>query len=1297
VRPGDLLDGRFELIAAAGAGGMGAIFQARDRSTGERVAIKVLAEGRNHDAARFEREARVLSELRHAGIVRYLAHGVAPAGPPWLAMEWLDGEDLAARLRRGRLSLDEGVALGVRVAETLSAVHARGIVHRDLKPGNLFLGEGRVEQVKVLDFGIAWRGDTARMTGSGVVLGTPGYLAPEQVRSGEALDARADVFALGCVLLECFTGAPAFQGEGVMAVLAKILFEEVTLAPDLPAPLAALLARMLAKDPAQRPRDGAAVAAALSALGPLALAVHRAPEAASAPLTALTEGERRLLSVVLVGRATAEETLPPSALSATVELTPTPHPDDLRRVAEAHGGHFELLHDGSSAVTIRGSGAATDLAARAARCALALRALGGDRPVSLSTGQVNALQLAASAPLGDAIDRAARLLDAPFAPGASIRVDEVTAGLLGGGFLLRAHASGLSLEGEHPGAEAARTLLGRPTSCVGRERELELLASLWAECVDEPRAQAVLVTAPAGLGKSRLAHEHVRRIQRGLPPGAQIWTGRVDSLRSGSAFGLLGQALRSGLDIREGEPLETRQRKLRARVAAHGRPADLERTAAFLGELVDTPFSDEHSPALREARKDTQLMGDQMRRAFVDFLRAETTRGPLLLVLEDLHWGDLPTVRFLDSALRELAAQPWMVLALARLEVHELFPQLWVERGLQHVSLKPLTRKASEQLVREVLGERAGPETLERLVTQADGHAFYLEELIRAVAEGKGDALPETVLAMVQARLAGLDAASRRALRAASVFGEVCWPGGVGALLGEASAAQAGAWLARLVELELLVPRLSSRFPGETELCFRHALLREGAYAMLTDDDRTLGHRLAAAWLERAGERDAMVLAEQLERGGELRRAGACYLRAAEQAIRGVDMLAAVARAERGLRCSDVVETRAALLGFLCEAHVFRHELILAVEPHAEEALRIATPGSSAWARAASARLLRSLLVGAQEAVQRTLAAMRTVEPQPGALGAIALLFACAVYLLDTQGELDDAEGVLDRFRAIVGAAGDDEPGAAGWLRIIEALRAGPAREDPSHGLASAELCAALFLRVSHLNAVAAARVLAGMNLWFLGAHHRAEPILRDVTVADEDLGVSSSVRPFALAMLLADRGALGEARAVAERLVASGQARHLRTDEGRGRWALAEVLRRAGALAEAEREALAAEEALAGAPPDQLAVTATLAAVRLAQGRSAEALATAARAMERYRHKRTCGFFRGAFTRLVHAEALLAEGEASRAHAAIAEARACLLAQAERITAPDLRRSFLDDVPDHRRTLALARAWLGA
>src|SRR5262245_55628409 len=256
MQPGDTLDDRFELAERAGSGGMGEVFRAWDQVLGQAVAVKVLHREHAAGAERFLREGQLLARFSHPSIVRYMAQGTAPSGAPYLVMEWLEGEDLGARLRRGRLGIHEVLTLMAGAAKALSAVHDHGIVHRDLKPTNLFLVHGDVAQVKLLDFGIARVSDATQMTRSGAVLGTPAYMAPEQAKSEQRVDARADVFALGCVLFECLTGRPAFVGTSFMNLLLKVVLGDVPpvreLAPEVPPALDALCARMLAKDPDER-------------------------------------------------------------------------------------------------------------------------------------------------------------------------------------------------------------------------------------------------------------------------------------------------------------------------------------------------------------------------------------------------------------------------------------------------------------------------------------------------------------------------------------------------------------------------------------------------------------------------------------------------------------------------------------------------------------------------------------------------------------------------------------------------------------------------------------------------------------------------------------------------------------------------------------------------------------------------------------------------------------------------------------------------------------------------------------
>jgi serine/threonine protein kinase/tetratricopeptide (TPR) repeat protein len=271
---GDLL-GPYEIVAPLGAGGMGEVYRARDPRLGREVAIKVLPEhlARNPEyRQRFEREARAVAALSHPNIVAI--HDVGEhRGSHFVVTELLEGQTLRARLAGGAIEWREAAALGAALAEGVAAAHAKGITHRDLKPENVFVtADGRV---KVLDFGLARREPPlsgteetaagAMQTQAGTVLGTIGYMSPEQAR-GEPATPASDVFAIGCVLYEMFSGRKAFVRATVVDSLAAILREEppaLTSLSPVPAALAATVVRCLEKEPARRPASAREVAAVL--------------------------------------------------------------------------------------------------------------------------------------------------------------------------------------------------------------------------------------------------------------------------------------------------------------------------------------------------------------------------------------------------------------------------------------------------------------------------------------------------------------------------------------------------------------------------------------------------------------------------------------------------------------------------------------------------------------------------------------------------------------------------------------------------------------------------------------------------------------------------------------------------------------------------------------------------------------------------------------------------------------------------------------------------------------------------
>ncbi len=1305
VDPGQIIAERFEIERLVGSGGMGSVYRARDRLTGGLVAVKVLIAKLARDKERFRREAQLLAEVNHPRVVKYVAHGVTVADEPYIAMEWLDGEDLADKLAHTGLTMGESVLLAKRVAEALGAMHERGIVHRDIKPSNLFLPAGEIEKVKLLDLGIARFADPLRAsTRTGVMLGTPGYMAPEQARGMKGVDARVDVFALGCVLFECLTGSPAFMGEHIAAVLAKILLENSPrvseMRPDVPAQLDDLVARMLSKHPAVRPADGAAVARELSSI--VTVGPEGPRRTASIEVRALTGGERRLVSVVMA--APRLEALEPEAATMSARTVDASN-DRLYAVTAPFGAQLECLANGSIVVTVMGRRSATDQAAHAARCALALRKHIPLAPMALATGLATVTDRFLS---GDVLDRSAALLlaaqrrqealaeaadgslPAPSAGLSPIRLDETTAGLLDSRFDVGGDESGLALFGLRPSGAPTRTLLGKATPFVGRDRELASLLALFDECAGEPVARAVLVTAAAGTGKTRLVHEFVRQV-RTRSPNVEIWTARGDPMSEGSPFTMLGQAVRNAAGILESEPHVVRQQKLRARLGRHLSGDLLTRVSEFLGELVGTPFSDGSSVQLRSARHDAMLMGDQMRRAWEDWIGVESAAAPVLIVLEDLQWGDLPSVKFIESALRNFEESPLMVLAVARPDVHELFPQLWSERGLQEIRLGALTRRASERLVRDVLGEAASAPAMNGLVDRAAGNAFYLEELIRAVAEGRGAELPETVLAMVETRLERLDPDARRVLRAASVFGQTFWRTGLLALLGgERKTSEVDEWLDDLASREVVTRRGPGKLPGDHEYAFRHALVREAAYAMLTSEDRALGHRLAGEWLEQYGETEPIVLAEHFERGGLPVRAIECYRRAAVEALEGNDLQATVDRADRAIACGATGSSLGMLRLLQAEASNWR-----ACQPEAEarglEAMEALPPGSEEWFLAAAQIAAASWRLGHTERLIDLAQKFGDIDPDsmitPGRCIASARL-ASRLYF---GGLTEGADALLGWVEVAAQPLLEDRPQVAAWMHHAQALRA-TLRGDPEQEIELLERALQCFEDTGDIRNACGVRNDLSVALTHLGLYEPAERHLRSQLETALRMGLHGVALEAKqnLGTLLGRMNRYAEAIAVQREAIAGFHAAGDSIMEAASRAYLAMVYRLTNAKDEAYQEAAAAVAAVEGIAPLHASGLAILSTIELERGNAAQALDAATLAME-YLHDVGAVTEGESIIRLCYAAALEANGRVDEAVAAFAEARENLLERASRIRNPQWRRSFLDRVRENARTLARA------
>lgn len=1312
--PGTVLLDKWRLDSLLARGTTSEVFAATHRNS-RRFAIKILSPALVADPTvrtLLVEHAYLANQIPHEGVIHTLDDDVTAEGIAFTAMDLVDGETLLARWQREgrRLRPSHALEIALSVLEVLSAAHQKQITHGALGFDHVLLARGG--RVKLCGFGSARHPKLVESANTVAVdVGTSIFVAPEQALGSETgTTPRSDIYAVGAMTFALLTGAFALDGA-TRSFGAAI--------PTLAEPLARALDRALAFDPAARFPSAAAMREALSDATSEAVRVKTGPRPALAQheqtLVSVQPNAPRVRGVTAQGSSSAAST-PPSEPGATSGTPGAPSASPLsgstgarrgtatmlvaagldeasakglRGRAQAHG--FRVEEAGTTSVLVFPAALANvrEEALEMGGFALELAELVSDAAISLVTG----VDLLTEHTATHGALRAA-LARAP-SDASPIRLDAATARLLEASFEVAYDPTGPVLVGEKASDGGFRRLLGAPSAFVGRDADVAEVTASFSRAVGQSTAHALLVVAEAGFGKSRLVEEAVDRI-RTRHSEVEVWSVNADPMRREVAFGVAARIIARASGAPRDDTPDGRRRAITARVAselAPGAAGDVARISGFLAEISGVGFTDDSPAQVQRARRDATSMGDQMRFAFLDFMSAIVSRRPLAIVVEDLQWIDAASLELLGHALSLLKPKPWMILATARPEIDAVYPLLWPATRKR---LGALERVALETIARGASSSRPLDDAeVARSVALARGNPLHLEEVLRMRAEGVTDLEEGGLSDVVAKRVAALDPVTREVLSKASVFGSSFSSSGVAALsLAGAegsgtslSSAQLSAALDELCRRELVVA--SPRRRGASEYVFRHALVREVAYALLVQRERVVAHRSAGVFLERQGERESAVLAEHFARANAEAEAAAWYERSAAEALARSDVSRALELAERGLAYRPREDVALSLWATKAECHVWKLQYVEARAAASEVVSR--TPrGSLLWSRSLPALATGLTRGGDPEGATRLAEGILASPVIPADKPAFAAALTALVTFSLRQGRHDLVRGLMDLGAELAGEPGADPATIAhtASARSWCAMFAG----DFSECLRHDREVVRRFEEAGDLRNGCRETASVGYDLTMLGAYEEAELAFRSALAVAERLGIARVVAgaKHHLSLVTLRLGRLEEAHRLALEAL----------DLGRGSadsFALASMRLYLGLVLAAQGDDLGAAKALldsiesfAPTPAARAWPLSELARVRLSEGRIEEAIAAAEAAMAVVAASGPAEEG-DAVIRLTHAEVLLASGRTADAQRAAGRARSRLDERAERISDATLRQSFLYRIPEHARTIELS------